>query len=71
MLYAHVTDPPIGHLRFPGLFRKLRAARVLSDGAVAAVANDHWGVDHGDMLFVNVAAPTSSPHATHTGQSSE
>jgi alpha-L-fucosidase len=58
VLFAHVTDPPIGHLRLPGLREKVVAARVLGDGAQAYLATEFWGTTSGDGVWLNLTEPT-------------
>jgi alpha-L-fucosidase len=58
VLYAHVLEPPIGHLVLPGMKDAVASARVLADGSTAYLDDQFWGVSSGGALYVNVAKPT-------------
>jgi alpha-L-fucosidase len=60
-LYAHLTEPALGHLTLPGLRGRVRNGRVLASGA-EAVITDFWnpGVQtfgEPDDIFFNLGKP--------------
>jgi alpha-L-fucosidase len=65
-LYAHVTEPALGHLSLPGLRGKVRRGRVLANGT-AVHLTPFWnaGVQTfgaPDDVFFNFAQPVQSTH---------
>ncbi len=59
ILYAHWTNPKIGHINLEGLDPdQVQEITVLSTGQQAATAATWWGNNDQDNFFVNIKNPT-------------
>jgi alpha-L-fucosidase len=57
-LFAHWMYPRVGHINLGPVGERVRAVRLLRDGAEAKTARTWWGDEGKGNFFVNVAEPT-------------
>ena len=57
-LYAHWTNPQVGHINLGNIGDKVQSVTVLDTGQPAATSKNWWGNEEKGNFFVNVKQPT-------------
>jgi hypothetical protein len=58
MLYAHVTNKPIGHINIGPQEKNIKEVVVVNTGEKAFTSTNWWGNRAEETFYINVQSPT-------------